>query len=615
MNAEQYFYTANQLQQEGKLNESIDAYRHAIEIDPKIVKYYQGLGDTLAKVGELDEAVNCYQNALEVSPDNFLIYHRMGAAFERKGEIETALRYYQEALKINSNFGWSYFCLGNIYAEKGLLDQAVTFYQKACACHPKSPNFQFNFKLGEAFQKQGKLDKALDTYHFLLECDFKNTQKSLIYYKIGLVFSKQKKIEEAIATFIKALQNQPNNRQIYQELGEILLQQNQIDDSAKCFKNILPEHLLYKFHPSVRRKTRSLTADNNDVKITKVHSSYTVFYSPPRTLDTHLPFLLQRNQAKVPETLVASVLNGRAYLDGYNNVFISSDNQLLADLSIGNAELIISSDQLPTPMNIEGTVCSLVSPGAARIYYHWMVDLLPRIELVCQSGIPLESIDKFLVNRCQSQFQKETLTHLGISLDKIVETENNPHIKAEKIIIPWLDNSNGITAGKWIYDFLKRKFIVKDSNQMNSSFKKIYISRDQARYRKVVNEELVVNYLSTLGFKSIILESLSVVEQACLMSQAEAVIAPHGAGLTNLVFCPQGIKVIELFGKHLNPSYWAISNRCGLEYFSLFCDQFEADRSVVHSPEYQKNFLERNSQDIYVNIDDLSNLIKLSGLD
>lgn len=50
MNAEQYFYTANQLQQEGKLNESIDAYRHAIEIDPKIVKYYQGLGLSLIHI-------------------------------------------------------------------------------------------------------------------------------------------------------------------------------------------------------------------------------------------------------------------------------------------------------------------------------------------------------------------------------------------------------------------------------------------------------------------------------------------------------------------------------------------------------------------------------------
>lgn len=53
--------------------------------------------------------------------------------------------------------------------------------------------------------------------------------------------------------------------------------------------------------------------------------------------------------------------------------------------------------------------------------------------------------------------------------------------------------------------------------------------------------------MSPLGFVAYTLEDMSFSDQVRLLSQAEMVVAAHGAGLTNIIFS-QNLIVIELFG-------------------------------------------------------------------
>ncbi|WP_139295225.1 glycosyltransferase family 61 protein, partial [Planktothrix tepida] len=80
----------------------------------------------------------------------------------------------------------------------------------------------------------------------------------------------------------------------------------------------------------------------------------------------------------------------------------------------------------------------------------------------------------------------------------------------------------------------------------------------------------ILEYLNQWGFVSIELETLTVQEQADLFSQAEVIIAPHGAGLTNLVFCQANTVVVELVSPHyIRPYYWLISQQLGLKHYSI----------------------------------------------
>ena len=66
--------------------------------------------------------------------------------------------------------------------------------------------------------------------------------------------------------------------------------------------------------------------------------------------------------------------------------------------------------------------------------------------------------------------------------------------------------------------------------------------------------------------------ALGVQEQIDLFAGAEVVVAPHGAALANLVFCPPGVRVLELFHpRYVNPCYWAIADNPGADYRYLVC--------------------------------------------
>ena len=67
---------------------------------------------------------------------------------------------------------------------------------------------------------------------------------------------------------------------------------------------------------------------------------------------------------------------------------------------------------------------------------------------------------------------------------------------------------------------------------------------------------------------------LSPAAQVRAFAEAELVVGAHGAGLTNLAFCPVGATVIELFAAdYVNECFWALANTVhGLRYRYLVGD-------------------------------------------
>jgi len=104
---------------------------------------------------------------------------------------------------------------------------------------------------------------------------------------------------------------------------------------------------------------------------------------------------------------------------------------------------------------------------------------------------------------------------------------------------------------------------------------RIYISRVGAKYRQVLNEKEVIDFLQPFDFQVVLLEKMSVKEQAALFAAAKIIVAPHGAGLTNLVFCTEGTKIVEFFSpRYLRTDYWMVSQELGLEHYYLTSEDF-----------------------------------------
>ena len=81
---------------------------------------------------------------------------------------------------------------------------------------------------------------------------------------------------------------------------------------------------------------------------------------------------------------------------------------------------------------------------------------------------------------------------------------------------------------------------------------------------------IVEPHLKKLGFATVQPERLGLVEQAKLFSAAECIVAPHGAGLANIVFAPTGAHLVELFHPDAKAvCYQELAQVCGLRYSRL----------------------------------------------
>jgi capsular polysaccharide biosynthesis protein len=283
--------------------------------------------------------------------------------------------------------------------------------------------------------------------------------------------------------------------------------------------------------------------------------------SAPKTLDEiiHWKFKIEYRRA-LPASFVVAIPRGRVWVNKGRNIdysaIITGDDRILSDVSLDFKRLsknhsIFGEWKLPAVHHIEGTAAVLTS-AKAHIYFHWLTDLLPRIELLRQSGISFKSIDKFIVNSYNYPFQRETLTTLGIPSHKIIESCKYPHIKAEQLFVPSLPGLSG-NPPHWVCEFLRREFLSNSDSdtQKIKDLERVYISRSDAQYRKVINEDEVTAFLAKRGFKIIALEPMSITEKAALFASVNVVIAPHGSGITNTVFCQPGTKLIEIF----SPNY------------------------------------------------------------
>jgi capsular polysaccharide biosynthesis protein len=80
----------------------------------------------------------------------------------------------------------------------------------------------------------------------------------------------------------------------------------------------------------------------------------------------------------------------------------------------------------------------------------------------------------------------------------------------------------------------------------------------------------MLDVLAAYGFRIVKPEQHPVYEQAQIFTSAQVIVSPHGAALTNLVFCQPGTKVLEIFSpQYVNPLYYILSNQMELHYSYL----------------------------------------------
>jgi capsular polysaccharide biosynthesis protein len=214
-------------------------------------------------------------------------------------------------------------------------------------------------------------------------------------------------------------------------------------------------------------------------------------------------------------------------------------------------------------VELSGRAAVLAAPAGAN-YYHWMLESLPRLQLLEWAGHEVSSLDWFLLNEEQHRFHAESLELLKIPAGKRHGCLRAKVYECERLVMPFMPNHRKAFPA-WVGSFLRQRLLPAAAPMPGGQ--RLFISRRGANRRKLLNEAEIDTVLGRAGFKVVCLEDMSVAEQLGLFAAASIIVAIHGAALTNLVFAAPGTEVIELVAPtYINHCYQRVAQTMGLSY-------------------------------------------------
>lgn len=215
--------------------------------------------------------------------------------------------------------------------------------------------------------------------------------------------------------------------------------------------------------------------------------------------------------------------------------------------------------------DVDGTVLALRSP--ANNYYHTLVDNLPRLYWLHHPALREEKL-RVLVSGKPYTMEDWFLKRVLPPNAEVFEADRTCIWRAERIVVAdyLSDQMSGALPRAYLDFFLPRVLPQRPRRRRN----RIYISRRQAPGgRRILNEDAVRSLLEARGFQVCLLETLDIAAQIELFYDAEVVVAPHGAGLTNTLFS-DSIDLVELHPTQaIMPHYYFMARAMKHRYHAL----------------------------------------------
>ena len=214
-------------------------------------------------------------------------------------------------------------------------------------------------------------------------------------------------------------------------------------------------------------------------------------------------------------------------------------------------------------------------------YYHWICESIFRLWMVKRQldrvtlVLPEYYKDADFITGSLEPFKLKNIFYIPNGKSLIVKNLYLPQIK------PVCDSYNAVhlkQVSKFYRDYvwLEKKITVK-------KIERLYVSRQLASRRKVINEDEILPVIKKHGFTIFYPENHTFLEQVAIFSRVRYLVGTHGSGLTNLLFMAKDTSLLELHKNktneldHPSPLFWYMAEALGINYYHQLCD--------THGPE------------------------------
>lgn len=194
-------------------------------------------------------------------------------------------------------------------------------------------------------------------------------------------------------------------------------------------------------------------------------------------------------------------------------------------------------------------------------FCHLFCDVLPRIKLYDEAAVP-ESLP-FIIPPVSHGFAEEANQMMGLWDNGSVQwddtcwrLESLYFASSFKKYCSWTPES-----AAWIRGRLCPKIERRPPGD-----KLYYITRRKAS-RWAINEEELLTALQPWGLTVVETEGMTLRQQIDLFADAKLIMGPHGAGIQNALWAPEGCAVLELISpRYFSGVYWTLAESLGQPY-------------------------------------------------
>jgi len=138
--ADEWLETALEYEADGRTRaQAIDAYDHALSLDPQKLDALLNCGTLCYEEGNLRKAAEYFSRALQVDPENALAHFNLGSVLEEVGRLEAARLHLRHAIRLDPSYPDAHYNLAFVCEKLCAFNEAVRHWEAYIRLEPMSP--------------------------------------------------------------------------------------------------------------------------------------------------------------------------------------------------------------------------------------------------------------------------------------------------------------------------------------------------------------------------------------------------------------------------------------------------------------------------------------------
>ena len=225
------------LAEDEQSDEAIEVCKKILMTNPSHVGAYIALGAAYRGKGDLEEAEKSYRDALDVDPDNRVALANLARVLNVRQRSEEAIEICDKILDGDSDDRLSIETKITALVQLKRWEEALPLVEKIIKEQSEEENILIIY--GQILEEVGRWEEALDIYSRLAELKKDGGSKAEIWNAIGILYFKMGRNRDAVIALTKANKEEMDSPAVALNLGSNFLTLNMIKEAKICFRKAL----------------------------------------------------------------------------------------------------------------------------------------------------------------------------------------------------------------------------------------------------------------------------------------------------------------------------------------------------------------------------------------